>query len=202
MFPENSDPIALTAQADIHRFCLKVIQPALAEFIPGPDSPVGIVGDIDTFLGLAQAATHNELCYEIRRAFGLAVGAMFERQIRSWMTSHYPGDRNEIESVSPMGFDPLIQRLRGIGFNDAGIANDVSELWLVTNAVRHGDGRSARDLAANTPQFWNHLSSAKNEASPPRRASNMRLTDSDLYRYTVAAMKFWRIAGASSLPGF
>jgi hypothetical protein len=85
MIQENSDRIALTAQADIQRFYSRVIYLALTEFAPGPDVTGGIAPDLDTFLDRAQVHTHNALCWEMRRTFGLTIGAMFERQLRSWL---------------------------------------------------------------------------------------------------------------------
>lgn len=41
MITENTDIVALTAQADIHRLYVKVIQPALAEFVPAHANILG-----------------------------------------------------------------------------------------------------------------------------------------------------------------
>ena len=158
LIQENSDPIALTAQADILRFYSKVIYPALAEFAPGPDVTGGVARDLDTFFARAQAHTHNALCWEMRRTFGLTIGAMFERQLRSWLVSHAPERRAEIEkAVSLAGLEPLIGEIRGVVLEDAGVGGDIRELRLVANAVRHGEGRSLRDLAIAAPKLWAHL---------------------------------------------
>jgi hypothetical protein len=195
---ENSDQVALIAQADIDRFFIRVIRPALGNFAPGPDVPGGIVDDMDTFLDRAKAATHNALCYEMRRTFGLTIGALFERQLRFWLGHGAPSERARIESARFPSLGPLITELRGISLASSGRAADLNELWLLANAVRHGEGPAVRNLAKIAPALWAHLSE---EAASSRRVDNIRVSDSDLERYTVAVMKFWWAAGASSIEG-
>lgn len=199
MIAENSDIIALKAQADIDRFFRRVIQPALAEFDPGDDPPDGVVTDLNVLLDRAQAATHNALCYEMRRAFALVIGSSFERQLRLWLAAHNPDSRPEIERASLSELEGLIQELSDANLAIAGVEADVHELWLVTNAVRHGEGRSLRKLAEEKPLFWAHLVPAEHGTLEPTLAE-MRLSDNDLARYTIAAIRFWAIAGASSIP--
>jgi hypothetical protein len=137
----------------------------------------------------------------MRRTFGLAIGAMFERQLRFWLVSHAPKRRAEIEkAVSLAGLEPLIGELRGVTLEGAGSAGAIRELWLIANAVRHGEGRSLRDLVKTVPRFWSHLPENIPEADHALIA-DMRVKDRDLRRYTLAAMKFWWLAGASSVPG-
>lgn len=50
MIPENSDIIALTAQADIDRLYKKVIRPALAEFVPENGNIAEEAKNMDEFL--------------------------------------------------------------------------------------------------------------------------------------------------------
>jgi hypothetical protein len=202
MIQENSDQIAVAAQADIDRFYSKVICPALMEFVPGADITGGIAPDENTFFARAKAHTHNALCWEIRRTFGLTIGAMFERQLRSWLASHAPECRDEIENPSLRNLERLTAQIRGVVLEDAGseVAGDVRELWLVANAVRHGQGRSLRDLAKAAPELWAHLPANACEAGRAQLIGDMRLKDADLQRYYRAVMKFWWVAGASSVP--
>ena len=46
---ENSDPVAMTGQADMDKFYRRVIEPARVELFPGPDPITGIAPDLDTF---------------------------------------------------------------------------------------------------------------------------------------------------------
>jgi hypothetical protein len=200
MIQENSDPIALTAQADIQRFYISVINPALTEFAPGPDVTGAVAPDLDTGLDMARAHTHNALCWEMRRTFGLTIGAMFERQLRFWLASRAPERRDEIEEAPLPKLKRLIGQVRGVTLEDAGVADDVRELWRVANAVRHGEGWSLRALANTEPKLWAHLPANALETRRTQLIGDMRLKDSDLQRYTLAVMKFWWSAGASSVP--
>lgn len=75
---ENSEPVALTAQTDIHRFYVKVVRPVLMEFVPANDV-IGLeTTDLAVFLEAARQNTHNALCHEMRRPFALVIGAIFE----------------------------------------------------------------------------------------------------------------------------
>src|SRR5262245_52086426 len=114
MIQENSDPIALAAQADIQRFYCRVVYAALTEFAPGPDVEGGVASDENASLDRAKAHTHNALCWEIRRTFGLTIGAMFERQLRYWLVSGASERRDEIENSHLPELEPLIQQLRGV----------------------------------------------------------------------------------------
>jgi hypothetical protein len=105
------------------------------------------------------------------------------------------------KAVSLAGLEPLIGEIRGVVLEDAGVGGDIRELWLVANAVRHGEGRSLRDLATAAPKLWAHLPTNAIEAGHAQAIGDMRLKDSDLQRYTLAVTKFWAAAGASSVPG-
>ena len=135
----------------------------------------------------------------MRRTFALTIGSIFERQLRYLLLSHAPELRDEIEKPSLRNLERLIGQVRGIALEDAGaeVAGAVRELWLVANAVRHGEGWSLRDLATVAPQLWGHLPT---NAGHPQLIGDMRVKDSDLRRYTRAVTKFWRAAGASSVP--
>ena len=201
LIQENSDPIAMTAQADIHRFFESIIRPALVEFEPGAEIPGGVVNDMDVFLENARAATHNALCFEMRRAFGLIIGAMFERQLRFWLASGAPDQRKKIEKAKWDELEPMIGKLRGMSLDSAGVAAEIHELWSVANAVRHGEGPAMTKLVAETPRLWEHLPTDAGNGEAVKLVGNMRVRAQDLWRYTLAIMKFWHAAGASSIPG-
>jgi hypothetical protein len=138
----------------------------------------------------------------MRRAFGLTIGAMFERQLRYWLASQAPERRKEIDSTFLTKLTPLIGQLGAITLEEAGVAEDIHELWLVANVVRHGDGPSLETLMPVAPTLWQHLPRHQLEAGCIGLASEMRIKDLDLKRYTLAVMNFWAAAGASSVPWF
>jgi hypothetical protein len=198
MITENSDMVALTAQADIHRLYVKVIQPALAEFAPTVD--VDIVGettDIDQFLEHARINTHNSLCHELRRTFALILGALFERQLRFWLSEKMPAKKKNVETAKWPKLIKLVNCVdRSVTTNP--VITDLEDLWLVANAVRHGNGRSAETLLQKKPDFW-----SQTEKEPHVKRDligKMRINDAQLELYARAIMRFWHLAGASPFP--
>ena len=192
MIAENSDREALIAQADIYRLYARIIQPALAEFGPTADIVSGEMTDIEAFLEAARANTNTELCYEIRRDFALIIGALFERQLQFWLSGKIsPSAVERKRSLSALL--SLVDNVDNTIVTH-GIKDDLNELCLVANVVRHGSGRSAEELESIAPRFWNH------RRISPDLVGNMRIGDNDLQKYAKAVIKFWHRAGASPLP--
>jgi hypothetical protein len=197
MIAENSDIVALTAQADLHRLYVKVIQPALAEFAPNNANIVEEPRNIDEFWDNARMITHDSLCYELRRTFALVLGALFERQLRFWLSEKLSSKKKNVEKAKwpeLVGFINCVDS--SITTNP--LMEDLEDLWLVANTVRHGNGSSAEKLLHKKPGFWSHVST-----SPHRNRdliSNMRIDDAQIQGYAIAVMKLWHLAGASSLP--
>lgn len=198
MIVEDSDPVALVAQADMHRLYIKVIQPALVEFAPGNDL-VGLqTNDLETFLEAARQNTHNALCYEMRRAFALTIGALFERQLRCWLSEKMPSAASEIEK----GTWPRLVLWTKTALGTASIPElvDLETLWSVSNAVRHGNGRAASELLKSAPMLWNWTVSEPALKWKSDLVGNMRISDRELKNFVIAVLRFWHRAGASPVP--
>jgi hypothetical protein len=195
---EDSDPVALTAQADIHRFYVRVIQPALMEFAPAEDIPGFETTDLDVFLDATSQHTHNALCYEMRRTFALVLGALFERQLRLWLSGKTPGEAKKIETESWLG---LIERAKvAVGGTIIPEMADLETLGSVANAVRHGNGRSTTKLLKDVPKFWDQAPKLSKLGWESDLAGNMRISDADLEKSVIAVLRFWHRAGASQVP--
>ena len=198
MIPENSDPVALTAQADTHRFYVRVIRPALMEFAPAEDVFGFETTDLEVFLEAASQHTHNALCYEMRRTFALVIGALFERQLRLWLSGITPGDAKEIEKNTWLA---LIERAKvAVGATIIMEIADLETLWSVANAVRHGNGRTTTRLLKDVPQFWDHAPKVSKSSWKSDLVGDMRIRDADLEKYVIAVLRFWHRAGASQVP--
>jgi hypothetical protein len=195
MIAENSDTVALTAQADIYRLYLKVIQPGLAEFTEFRSIPIEAT-DIDSRLEAARIYTHNTLCYEIRRSFALTLAALFERQLRSWLLGKLPAD----EKVKKAKWQALVAFVNRVDISITAnpIMDDLDILRLVANAMRHGPGESVEILRRRAPELWNEAHTGPEINDP---TGSMRISDDKLERFAEAIMKFWHLAGASSVPG-
>ncbi len=196
MITENSDVVALTAQADIHRLCVKVVQPALSEFAPTVDI-VRETTDIDEFLEHARINTHNSLCHELRRTFALVLAALFERQLRFWLSEKMPVKKESVEKALWSDLIKLVDCVDG-SITTNPVMTELENLHLVANAVRHGNGRSAKSLLQKKPDF---LSQTGTRPHVKRDLiGNMRIDDAQLQLYAIAVMRFWHLAGASPLP--
>jgi hypothetical protein len=195
---EDSDPVALTAQADIYRFYFRVIQPAMMEFPPAEDIPGFETTDLEVFLEAASQHTHNALCYEMRRNFALVIGALFERQLRLWLSGKTPGEAKKIETDTWLG---LIERAKvAVGTTIIPEMADIETLGSVANAVRHGNGRSTTKLLKNVPQLWDQAPKVSKSGWESDLVGNMRISGADLEKYVIAVLKFWHRAGASQVP--
>jgi hypothetical protein len=195
---EDSDPVALTAQADIHRFYVRVILPAMMEFAPAEDIPGFETTDLDVFLESASQHTHNALCYEMRRTFALVLGALFERQLRLWLSGKAPAEAKKIETDTWLG---LIGRAKvAVGAPIIPEMADLETLGSVANAVRHGNGRSTTKLLKDAPQFWDQAPKVSKSGWESDLVGNMRISGADLEKYVIAVLKFWHRAGASQVP--
>jgi hypothetical protein len=172
-----------------------VVQPALAEFVP-TDDVVGVeTADIEAFLESARGNTHNALCYEMRRTSALTIGAMFERQLRSWLSGKMPAARKKVEKEK---WPALVKRAEtAVGGSIGTDMTDIETLWLVANAVRHGNGSAATKLLDTAPQFWDHARMKPDLRWKSDLVGNMRISDAQLERYATAVMRFWHLAGAS-----
>jgi hypothetical protein len=198
MITENSDMVALAAQADIQRLYVKVIQPALAEFVPTAEVEiVGEKADIDQFLEHARINTHNLLCHEVRRTFALVLGSLFERQLRFWLSEKMPTKKETVEETSWLQLVSFVNCVDG-SITTNPVMTDLENLHLVANAVRHGNGRSAEILLQKKPDFWSQT--GKDPRVKRDLTDKMRINDAQLELYARAMMRFWHLAGASSFP--
>lgn len=204
MLPENSDMIALRAQADITRFYSKIIHPVIAGLVPEDAPPGGVTSDADAFFEAARIGTHNALCVEARMAFALTMGAAFERHLRLWLVTKLPERRKALQR-EPGWSNVLahVSSLTGTDMATLPINIDLEELWLLVSTARHGDGGSCATLREKAPDLWQHLTAEQiAEAVDEGTATfNMQVGDADLGRYAHAVLSFWRYLGASPLGG-
>jgi len=133
------------------------------------------------------------LAYEARRSFALTLGGLFERQLRIWARSHSaaPDELNH--------FNPMLKaaaRRHGIDLGRYDVGRDIRELYLLSNAVRHGDGSGTNELRKTSKHLWPELAP---EAHAQCEAMSIwseaiQLTDDDLRRYAAAVCRFWGLA--------
>ncbi len=168
-------------QADLDRFYRRVIFPTLSELSPHEAVKEGEFSSLDEYLDNAEKQTFNLVVYEARRCFTLTLAAIFERQLRMWVQAHVP----EVDKakVSKLSFQTLLKQTAAdcvIDLKSAAVGDTIDELYLLANAVRHGDGRSADGLRNLAPQLF--------------QSERILLADNDFARYMRALTRFWGLA--------
>jgi hypothetical protein len=210
----NSDFVALTAQADIHRLFELVVFPALeglatstilteplaawpepiedgfsAGFpsppLSPPSTPAALLNEV-----------HEALVQETRRGFALILGATFERQIKTWLAARHPADAATIGEENWRDLTNRILDNVGVDLRAVeGLTAVIYELWEIVSATRHGDGGAARNLAKVASHLWE--TEAAREGA---RSADLRVGEDDLRRYFNATLVCWGLIGATPYP--
>jgi len=194
-------------------FLKEVIEPTIRAL----EAKSGSLGQSDNVGDLFEQGDVDAVLSETRRAFGLSVQSIWERQFRSYIRGCAeelrPGSRMAEQAVTAKWNDlaRLFYDLRGIKFECFPSFNTLHVLHLVGNVCRHGDGRSARELWKSRPDFWRGTpaltfmsnsetkeaaqdgepttESAKSEVSP--RSDTLEISVNDLRAFVSAVVEFW-----------
>lgn len=182
-----TDQIPRVFQANADRFYQRVVLAALDQLPIHDALVVGEASSMDEFLDRCAAQVDNHTANEAAKAFALTFDGMFERQLSRWASGH---------GVEAKGWEKLLKDCTKIASLDlvaTGMADDLNELHLVANVVRHGDGRSCDELKASAPQLWDRPSLDYYDLAPgPVPASDeLRIRPDDLRRYARAITRFW-----------
>lgn len=181
------DQLPRVFQANADRFYQRVVLTTLSELPTHDALVVGHTTDMDAILDRCAAQVDNHTANEAAKAFALTLDGMFERQLSRWTNAH---------GVKVKSLDAALraaERIASIDLVKAGMAEDLSELHLVANVARHGEGDSCDKLKASAPQLWdNPLLDYYDLAPAPAPASEeLRIRPDDLRRYVRAIVRFW-----------
>jgi hypothetical protein len=112
---------------------------------------------------------------------------MFERQLSRWASAR--GTKADKRDPFLNVCAPIVS----LNLATAGMTDDLKELHLVANVVRHGEGRSCAELRAVAPQLWDSPPLDYYDLAPgPVPASDeLRIRPDDLRRYARAVVRFW-----------
>lgn len=174
-------------QANADRFYQRVVLATLTNLPTHGALAVGETADMDVFLNRCAAQVDNHTANEAAKAFALTLDGMFERQLSRWAGAL---------GVKAKSFEALAvacaQRV-SVDLDKAGIADDLSELHLVANVARHGDGGSCDKLKARAPQLWDSplLDYYDLAPAPVPVSEELRVRPDDLRRYARAVVRFW-----------
>lgn len=172
-------------QGDIDRFFVRVIAPALVNFLPlplfqGPPADACPEHQNVYFESMVRY-TSNAVAIEARRAFALALAAIFERQLAEYCRNHVA---EPLEAFGAM-LDAVVNDAR---IDASDLKPDLKELHLVANVVRHGDGRSLKKLRERAPSLW---PDAPNIQRGKETAEAVTVTDGHFRKYAGAIATFW-----------
>lgn len=140
---------------------------------------------------------HIHLTKRAAKAFCLGIHSLFEQQLRTYLDGCAFGytiegvTQRELE-VAPWGerMNALFLRVRGISLEDFDSYRVLTQLQMLGNACRHGDGDSSRKLYHAHPTLWPMVSlGVKDESAPPFEFA--QITSEHLTRYVAAISLFW-----------
>jgi hypothetical protein len=171
----------------------RVILPGLAALPTHENIPKQGAASQEQFLEWSAMHFDNATAGEARRAFALTLAATFERHLRRWMFRH------KTPNAGKMTFDALlaaglerIPKETDYSF----IAATLSELVLVGNVLRHGNGRSVTALRHQSPDLWHDTPEEDHPwlEDTYLHAELMRVDEERIRRYGNAIVQFWGAA--------
>lgn len=182
-----ADQLPRIFQANIERFHQRVVQAVLEQLPMHGALVTGQATCMDEFLTRCAEQVDNHTAFEAGKAFALTLDGLFERQLCRWANAH--GEKaNSMETALP-----ACARIGGLDLGAVGVADDLKELHLVANVVRHGEGRSCTELQAKAPRLWDDTALDYYDLSPGSAPASdrIRIQIGDLKRYTRAITRFW-----------
>lgn len=191
----NADQLPRIFQANVDRFYRRVVVTAVDQLSTREDLVVSEAADMDEFLERCAAMVDNYTANEAAKAFALTLDGIFERQLSRMA---------QMKGLSAGSWEKSFKSCTdaaGIDLAAIAIKDDLSELHLIANVVRHGEGRSCVDLKTVAPQLWHSPSQDYYDLAPgPTPTSEeLRIRPDDLRRYARAIQRFW--GHLDSLPG-
>lgn len=144
----------------------------------------------------------EDVLAETRLAFGLAVQSIWERQIRAYLLgcaqALCPAEPLEAKLAKADWDDirKLFRRLRGIAIEAFPSFGELDTLHHLGNACRHGDGKSARELARRCPEWWpvhTPLPPEFGSSEPlPMTVARMNIPTDRIEGFVSAIARFWQ----------
>lgn len=186
-----SNQLPRVFQANLDRLFQRVMMPAMDALTVHPELEHGEANSIDEFLDRASAQADNYTANEAAKSFVLTLAAVFERQLSIWARLVRP------ESAQKRAlFQDLLLACADAADIDLAVGDlgaELTELILVANVVRHGEGPACETLRAKAPVLWSDDTSDYVDLLPgPRLPSEMlRIRRNDLFRYIRATTRFW-----------
>jgi hypothetical protein len=125
----------------------------------------GATASLDEFVDRAAALTDNYTANEAAKAYALVLAGLFERQLAIWSRSRGASARGDEPSFRALLAEGA--REAAIDLEDKRLGHTLTEMFLVANVFRHGDGRSVAQLRDHAPQLWDYAPSRYVDVLPP-----------------------------------
>lgn len=130
-------------QANLGRFFDRVILPVMDKLPSHAELETGETDSLDQFLDRAAAQVDNYTANEAAKAFVLTLAGLFERQMSRWARAIQDAGGSDMGKLN--GFEALLAgcaERAGIDLMLEPLGEALTEMFVVANVVRHGEGRS------------------------------------------------------------
>lgn len=191
------DQLPRIFQANLARLFERVIQPAMEALPIHSSLESGEAVTMDQFLDRAAAQVDNYTANEAAKAFTLTLAATFERQLSIWARAVHRDDVTDMPNArSFQDLLALCAELAGIDVGQRDLGTDLTEMLMVANVVRHGEGSSCERLKTKAPALWDDAANDYHDllAGPPLSSEHLRVRTGELVRYIRATTRFWGLA--------
>jgi len=184
-------------QANLGRFFERVILRVMENLPSHAALETGEADSLDQFLDRAAAQVDNYTSNEAAKAFVLTLAGLFERQMSRWARATQDAGIADMSRLT--GFEPLLAgcaEQAGIDLVVDGLGEALTQMFVVANVVRHGEGRSCERLRAIAPDLWDEEGADYHDLLPgtPVASEHVRVRQADLERYIRAVTRFWGLA--------
>lgn len=184
-------------QANLGRFFDRVILPVMEKLPSHAVLETGEADSLDQFLDRAAAQVDNYTSNEAAKAFVLTLAGLFERQMSRWARATQDAGIADMSRLT--GFEPLLAgcaEQASIDLSVEGLGDALTQMFVVANVVRHGEGRSCDRLRALAPDLWDEHAVDYHDLLPGTAVASehVRVREADLGRYIWATTRFWGLA--------
>lgn len=191
------DQLPRIFQANLCRFFDRVIEPVMDGLPAHAVLEVGEANSLDRFLDRAAAQVDNYTANEAAKAFTLTLAGLFERQLSRWARAIQDAGVADMSKLG--GFEALLggcAEQAQIDLVTDGLGRDLTQMFIVANVVRHGEGKACEKLNMLAPDLWDEKAVDYHDLLPGEAmaSEHVRIRKSDLLRYVRAAMRFWGLA--------
>lgn len=172
-----------------------MVLPIIAKMPIHLNVPISGARSQDEFLDWAEKHHDNAVAADARNAFVLTLSALFERHLRRWLSRFevVKAETMQFEAALDLGLEKL-----PVDADRSGLRSRLSEMVLVGNVMRHGNGRSVRILRERSPDLWYDADDHEFLDKVGLYPELMRISQDRVQGYADAILEFW--GSADTLP--